>query len=341
MGEAAVAVAVTVGGREVVGVMLRPSVGGIKIMGCLMSPAFTKFKSRTPTTLRIKAQHPSTYTSSISTDIPLYETPLASFDHYLEDKPRVFRAMFPDKQRSHRLNEARLDSDDSLPASAIMWSWKTLKPVIRHGMLDNLGSVFLGVSGRSEQSYELKLESETSGRQIFGQTLEVEFRDSCVSWVKGQNLCFEEWRVHMLPIEFLFMTVFPVIDMRLRCKTSGKEYPAGISPAISKVLELDIVRWELQGLDDAAKPTQFNLGVKGALYPDRRGLRTRLKGQLEMKISVILPPMLALVPEYMLRSVSETVLRKLVENMKDKVNSSLLADYSEFRKERQMGTVKN
>ncbi|KAK9741102.1 hypothetical protein RND81_03G081700 [Saponaria officinalis] len=225
----------------------------------VMSQAVTKVKSQTAAMrVSMNAQMvnhpPSTYSSTISTDIPLYESPSASFDQYLEDKPRVFRAMFPDKQRSQRLNE-------------------------------------------------------------------------------------EEWRVHMLPIEFMFMTVFPVIDMRLRCKTSGKEYPPGISPAISKVLELDIVRWELQGLDDAAKPTQFSLGVKGALYPDRRGLRTRLKGQLEMTISVILPPMLTLVPEYMLRSVSETVLTRLVENMKDKVNSNLLADYSKFRREQQMKLV--
>ncbi|KAK9741106.1 hypothetical protein RND81_03G082100 [Saponaria officinalis] len=89
------------------------------------------------------------------------------------------------------------------------------------------------------------------------------------------------------------------------------------------------------------RQSQFSLvlGVKGALYPDRRGLRTRLKGQLEMTISVILPPMLALVPEYMLRSVSETVLTRLAENMKDKVNSNLLADYSKFRREQQVKLV--
>jgi len=67
------------------------------------------------------------------------------------------------------------------------------------------------------------------------------------------------------------------------------------------------VRWELQGLDDVMKPTHFGLGVKGALYTDRRGVRSRLKGQLEMKISVILPQMLSLVPEDLLRSVSESV----------------------------------
>jgi len=41
------------------------------------------------------------------------------------------------------------------------------------------------------------------------------------------------------------MTVLPVVDMRLRCRTNGKDYPPGIPPDISKVLELDIVRHEL------------------------------------------------------------------------------------------------
>lgn len=45
----------------------------------------------------------------------------------------------------------------------------------------------------------------------------------------------------MLPIQFLFLTVWPQIDMRLRCKSKGKDYPPGIPWDISKVLELDIV----------------------------------------------------------------------------------------------------
>lgn len=32
----------------------------------------------------------------------------ASFDQYLEDKPRVFTAIFPDKRRSQQLNEVEL-----------------------------------------------------------------------------------------------------------------------------------------------------------------------------------------------------------------------------------------
>ncbi|EYU44136.1 hypothetical protein ABFS82_08G025800 [Erythranthe guttata] len=206
-------------------------------------------KQKRSTKVEAQMVNPSTYSSRISTDISLYEIPGASFDQYLEDKPRVFKAIFPDKRRSNQLNE-------------------------------------------------------------------------------------DEWRVHMLPIEFLFLTVSPVIDMRLRCKSSGTEYPPGVPQDISKVLQLDIIRWELQGLDEMLKPSQFSLGVKGALYPDRRGPRCRLRGQLNMSISFVLPPMLGLVPEDIRRDVAESVLKRLVENMKDKVNSSLISDYNEFKRER-------
>lgn len=209
-------------------------------------------KSKSKSTVMIienQMVKPATYSSRISTDIPLYESPRASFDQYLEDKPRVFKAMFPDKQRSQRLNE-------------------------------------------------------------------------------------EEWRVQMLPIQFLFLTVWPVIDMRLRRKSEGVDYPPGVPQDITKVVELDIIRWELQGLNDIVKPSEFSLGVKGALYAERRGTQTRLKGQLQMSISFVLPPVLALVPEDIRRDIAESVLERLVENMKDRVNGRLLKDYSEFKREK-------
>uniref|UniRef100_A0A2C9WAX2 DUF1997 domain-containing protein n=1 Tax=Manihot esculenta TaxID=3983 RepID=A0A2C9WAX2_MANES len=197
------------------------------------------------------ATKPATYSSKISTDIPLYESPGASFDRYLEDKPRVFKAMFPDKRRSQQLNE-------------------------------------------------------------------------------------DEWRIQMLPINFLFLTVLPVVDMRLRYKSGGRDYPPEVPINITKVLELDITRWQLEGLDNVLEPSDFSLEVKGVLYADRLGARARLKGQLEMNISFVLPPVLALIPEDIRSNVAELVLTRLVQDMKHKVNGSLLADYSEFKRERPM-----
>lgn len=51
----------------------------------------------------------------------------------------------------------------------------------------------------------------------------------------------------MLPLQFGFLTVSPVIDMRLRCRSEGIEYPTGVPRHISKVLELDIVslKWTI------------------------------------------------------------------------------------------------
>ncbi|CAK9186060.1 unnamed protein product [Ilex paraguariensis] len=150
-----------------------------------------------PLTIKSQTAKLSTYSSSISTDCPLFESPQASFDQYLEDKPRVFKAIFPEKQGSQQLNE-------------------------------------------------------------------------------------EEWKIYMLPIKFLFLTAWPVIDLSLRCKSEGIDYPPGVPRDISKVLELDIIRWELQGLNDILKPSQFDLGVKGALYRDSQGTESRLKGAKEI-----------------------------------------------------------
>jgi len=71
------------------------------------------------------------------------------------------------------------------------------------------------------------------------------------------------------------------------------------------------MRWKLQGLDRVMEPADFSLEVKGALYPDRRGKHTRLRGQLEMNISFVLPPVLELVPEDVRRNLANAV-RKLL-----------------------------
>lgn len=186
----------------------------------------------------------------------------------------------------------------------------------------------------------------------------------------------------MIPIQFLFLTASPVVDMRLTLKASGIGYPPEVPPDISKVLDLEIVsifrlwnlvfnhpshvgcmmqtRCELEGLDEMMEPSQLCLSVKGTLYPDRRGPRSRLKGQLQMTIGFVPPHMLALLPQQIRQDVAETVRlhhfkclkmlsrgfeaigfdicvqisKRMVENMRSKVSGSLIADYNEFKNER-------
>uniref|UniRef100_A0ACD5YS47 Uncharacterized protein n=1 Tax=Avena sativa TaxID=4498 RepID=A0ACD5YS47_AVESA len=178
-----------------------------------------------------------TYSSSIDTDMPLYEPPGVSFDEYLQDRPRVFRAMFPDESRSQRLSD-------------------------------------------------------------------------------------EEWRIQMLPLEFLLITVRPVVVMQLRNRGGGG-------------LDLRITEWELRGLESGYTPASFDLGVRGSLYADRGRRRgARLRGHLEISITVALPPPLRIVPEGVLRGVAESVLSTLAERMKRDVDVGLVADFRRFRMEK-------
>uniref|UniRef100_A0A0D9X1V4 SMP-LTD domain-containing protein n=1 Tax=Leersia perrieri TaxID=77586 RepID=A0A0D9X1V4_9ORYZ len=126
----------------------------------------------------------------------------------------------------------------------------------------------------------------------------------------------------MLPLQFLLLTVHPVVVMQLR-------HRAG-------VLDLRITEWELRGLERDYAPASFDLGVRGSLYADRggRGRGCRLKGHLEIAIACVLPPPMRLVPEPVMRGVAETVLQRLAEKMKKDVDVGLIADFRKFRREK-------
>ncbi|KAK4367566.1 hypothetical protein RND71_011358 [Anisodus tanguticus] len=186
----------------------------------------------------IKAQQ--TYDSQITiqlADMPLFESPQASFDKYMEDKPRVFKAIFPENRGTQRLNE-------------------------------------------------------------------------------------EEWRIRMEPIAFLFLTAWPVVNMRLRCKTKGKEYPSGVPTHTSMVLELKITKLDLEGVTEGRnKPSEFRLSMEGVLYPDRKGARSKIKGHFHMSLSFTPPPMLALIPPHVHRDVTQSVMKNMAESMHHKTPS--------------------
>uniref|UniRef100_A0A0E0AN41 Uncharacterized protein n=1 Tax=Oryza glumipatula TaxID=40148 RepID=A0A0E0AN41_9ORYZ len=180
------------------------------------------------------------YSSSISTDMPLYEPTGVSFDEYLLDRARVFRAMFPDESRSQRLSD-------------------------------------------------------------------------------------EEWRVQMLPLQFLLLTVHPVVVMQLRHRDGVLDLR--IQP-VNRVRAMCLfvclfgpegaaqTEWELRGLERDYAPASFDLGVRGSLYADRsRGRRAcRLRGHLEISIGC--------------------VLQRLAEKMKQDVDVGIVADFQRFRREK-------
>ncbi|XP_006649462.1 uncharacterized protein LOC102722193 [Oryza brachyantha] len=189
-----------------------------------------------------------TFSYKFNTDIPMTETPGASIDEYLQNRPRIVGAVFPDKRMRTKLSD-------------------------------------------------------------------------------------EEWSVRLLPIQFLFLSASPVIVMRFVSKSGGKEYPPNVPVKASSILLMEVTDYKLNGLDSNAMPSHLALTVRGTLYPRPEG-RKSLTGHVEMTVGFNLPPVLALVPEGVIRGVGETVLRQLAEQMKQDFDNGLAADFKRYRREK-------
>ncbi|KAK7271805.1 hypothetical protein RJT34_28013 [Clitoria ternatea] len=143
----------------------------------------------------------------------------------------------------------------------------------------------------------------------------------------------EEWRVKMPPIQCLFLNVKPTADVKLTFKSNGEDYPPDIPHHVTKVLELHFIRWELHGLNTFYNdPYLLNIDVKGAIYPERKGTRSWLKNQIEMKISFCVSPSMAFIPEHVLQNAIEMVFNTMWSEMKQEFHGRLLEDYNRFKR---------
>ncbi|XP_057448203.1 uncharacterized protein LOC130739808 [Lotus japonicus] len=148
-----------------------------------------------------------------------------------------------------------------------------------------------------------------------------------------KQLSEEEWRIKLPPIQCLFLNVHPTADVRLTFKSNGEDYPPNIPHHVTKILELNFIRWELQGLNTFyLDPYHFNLDVKGAMYPERMGPRSLLKNQTEMKISFCVSPATAFIPEKILQDALELVFKTMLDEIKKDFQGRLLADYNSFKR---------
>jgi len=150
---------------------------------------------------------------------------------------------------------------------------------------------------------------------------------------KRRKLNDEEWSVQLLPIQFLFLSASPVIVMRFVRKSGGKEYPPNVPIHATSLLLMEVTDYKLNGLDSNSMPSHLALTVRGLMYPQREG-RKSLRGHVEMTVGFNLPPVLAMVPESIIRGVGETVLRKLAEQMKQDFDTGLAADFKRYTREK-------
>nr|AFK37649.1 unknown [Medicago truncatula] len=121
----------------------------------------------------------------------------------------------------------------------------------------------------------------------------------------SKQLNEEEWRVEMPSIQCFILKVQPKVD----------------------------TRWELQGLNSLYNdPYDFNLDVRGIIYPERKGKSSWLKNQMEMKINFTVSPTMTFVPEHILKDALELVFKTMWNQMKQEFHGNLLADYNSFKR---------
>ncbi|KAL6287831.1 hypothetical protein ACE6H2_012221 [Prunus campanulata] len=146
----------------------------------------------------------------------------------------------------------------------------------------------------------------------------------------------EEWRIQMPAMQVLFLSIYLILYVKLRMKSMGKDYPSHVPQDISKVLEIDITRWELLGPSDY-EPRDFSLSIKGTIYSERQGAQSWLRNIFDINISVIVSPLLAWVPDDVMRNITKTLVKTTMDDVK--INARLLADYDKFKTEKLKNVV--
>ncbi|KAM1887728.1 hypothetical protein ACFX13_045936 [Malus domestica] len=143
----------------------------------------------------------------------------------------------------------------------------------------------------------------------------------------------EEWRIHMPAMQVLFLSVYLALYVKLRCKSMGKDYPPHVPHHISKILELDITIGEIRGIA-GYDSCDVNLNIKGTIFSDRQGTQSWLRNIFDVNLSFIIPPLLAWVPDNVMRNITESLVKTMMADRKSNALLLAVADYEKFKKEK-------
>lgn len=121
--------------------------------------------------------------------------------------------------------------------------------------------------------------------------------------------CF---RLKMRPLNFLMITLQPVVDMEVKAAADGS-------------IRLRSKACEIRGVDYINQ--RFRLDLIGYLRPDASGEQTQLIGQADLKVGVDMPPPLSLTPLPILEATGNGLLKSVLLTIKQRLMHQLLADY--------------
>ena len=123
----------------------------------------------------------------------------------------------------------------------------------------------------------------------------------------------ELYELKMRPINFMELYHFqPIVILKVWAGASGTVY-------------LNSESCEIKGIEYINK--RFSLNLKGKLFPSQNQGKTYLKGKADLEVKVELPPALWLTPKPILEAAGNSLLKSVLQRIKQRLVSQLLKDY--------------
>lgn len=132
-----------------------------------------------------------------------------------------------------------------------------------------------------------------------------------------EQIASECYRLKMRPLNFMTLSIQPIVDMRVWATPDGKVHVQSIA-------------CEIRGTEYINQ--RFSLNLVGELYPYQQVGITHLKGKADLEVKVELPPPFIFTPKPILETTGNGLLKSVLLTIKQRLMHQLLVDYCQWAK---------
>lgn len=127
-----------------------------------------------------------------------------------------------------------------------------------------------------------------------------------------QQLSRDMFRLKLLPLKFMTLSIQPTVDLRVWAESNGTIYVQSVG---CEILGIEYIN------------QRFTLNLKGYLSPEQINSSTRLTGRADLEVIVDFPPPFSYTPKGILEATGNGLLKSVLLTIKQRLQHQLLADY--------------
>ncbi|MBC7969367.1 MAG: DUF1997 domain-containing protein [Verrucomicrobia bacterium] len=127
-----------------------------------------------------------------------------------------------------------------------------------------------------------------------------------------EQLTDEVFRLKMRPLNFMTLTIQPIVDLRVWAESDG-------------TVHVQSTGCEIRGVQYINQ--RFKLNLEGTLQPFQAAGVTTLKGKANLVVQVDVPMPIALAPKPILEATGNGLLKSVLVTVKQRLMHNLLVDY--------------